>query len=110
VLRFFIYLLFCIGFFSCERKGPALAVFDFLPIVDNSEAIFEVQETRYPINQEPYSRTYFLKEKLTDKFENPPARISAKIERYTKIKATDNWKLDSLWTLKKLGSVEYKCL
>jgi hypothetical protein len=104
VLRFFIYFLFCIGFFSCERKGPALAVFDFLPIVENAESIYEVQEKRYVINQEPQSRTYFLREKYSDIVETGSSSYNAKIERYSKNKTADNWKLDSVWTLRKLGT------
>jgi hypothetical protein len=104
VLRFFISLIVCIGFFSCERKGPLLAVFDFLPIVDSAESIFEVQETKYAINQEPVSRTYFLREKYSGKVETGNSTFSTKIERYSKSKAADNWKLDSVWTLRKLGS------
>jgi hypothetical protein len=100
--RFFIIVLMAMTFFSCEKSTFQEAK-DYFPVSDKAEAIYEIQETRYAINEEQVSRKYYLRERYSEKFETG-ASFTVKMERFLKNKPSDNWRLDSIWTLRKLGS------
>ncbi len=103
--RFLIYFLIGLGLVACDSIAE-IEPKDYLPLIQNEEALFEVQETVYQIQQPVIRRSYFLKERISDKVESPGGDFKCNLETYSKDSKDKNWNLISVIPIKKQG-VEY---
>ena len=103
-LKTFLFYIFCgLSMLSCQTD----AVFenkDYLPLENGTEALFEIQETVYSLQEPVQKRTYFLKERVADRQELPNGAFTCNLETYTTDSPTKNWSLRSITPIKKQGT------
>jgi hypothetical protein len=86
-------------FVGCEKDTSLLiSDYEYFPIAIGQYQIYEVNESLYDISNEPIQSKYFLKERISESYENPALEKIYKIERFKKQKLDQSWKIDSVWT------------
>ena len=95
VLAFLCIILFC----KCEKDSVSyLSDYDYYPVSIGQYQIFEVSESFYDISSPPKHLKYYIKEQISDYYENPMQEKIYKIERFKKQTIEQSWKIDSVWT------------
>jgi hypothetical protein len=103
VLRFFISYFIFLGLIACE-KNQELLVQDYFPVKENAEALYQISETNYTLNEPGKTQTYFLRELFTQVEGNGAGGITFNIAKYTKAISNENWKLIEVISGRKIGS------
>lgn len=92
-------LLIIILFSKCEKDSiPYASDFEYYPLEIGQYQIFEVNESLYAISSPPVHLKYFIKEQISDSYENPIQEKIYKIERFKRQTSQQPWKIDSVWT------------
>lgn len=86
-------------FIRCEKDiDMPISDYQYFPITIGQYQIYEVTESLYNISNEPVYLKYFLKERISESYENPASEKIYKIERFKKQTMGQAWKIDSVWT------------
>jgi hypothetical protein len=92
-------IFFLILFISCEKDANLhISDYQYFPLSVGQYQIYEVTEALYSISNEPIHSKYFLKEQISESYENPASEKVYKIERLKRQTNAEPWKIDSVWT------------
>lgn len=92
-------LLIIILFSKCEKDSiPYASDYEYYPVAIGQYQIFEVTESFYSISSQPIHAKYYIKEQISDYYENPIQEKIYKIERFKRQTLEQPWKIDSVWT------------
>ena len=88
---------------ACEVSTPALpdAGYAYFPLEKGMFSEYDVVETTYTLSAAPSSRTYQIREVVSQVFTDLSAQESYRIERFSRTNANQIWRLDSVWTAKR---------
>ncbi len=83
---------------SCETDLPDKVTLTFT-LDEKSEAIYNVSETNYAINNEPVTDNYFIRETVVE-IEEKVNEKTYTMERYRRPNATSQWRIERVYKLK----------
>ncbi len=83
----------------CEKEpNPQVSDYQYFPIAVGQYQIYEVTDINYTISSDPIYSKYFLKEQISESYENQASEKIYKIERFKRQTNAQSWKIDSVWT------------
>ncbi|MGF1533229.1 MAG: hypothetical protein ACFCUI_05970 [Bernardetiaceae bacterium] len=101
---YLIFGLFLLG--ACREDVPEIVDFSddyaYAPLEQDLTRVYQVEETVYRLNAETTESRYQLRERIGRRLSAPdPAEERYELLRYRRADATQNWVLDSVWTIQK---------
>jgi hypothetical protein len=99
-------ILLCVLFFGCGSPDEFTLDLglDYFPISTKDYRIYQVEETIYNfVGSE--TKNYQLRESITDSLISDSGEINYVLMREIRSDASENWKVDSLWSVRKTDKV-----
>ncbi|MDP5140842.1 MAG: hypothetical protein NWP83_10300 [Spirosomaceae bacterium] len=97
ITNYLLALLASIFLLSCENDLPDKTTLNF-NLEEKSEAVYEVSETSYTVDEEPITRNYFIRETVVE-IEEKVNEKTYTIERYRRPNATAQWRIERVYKL-----------
>ena len=96
----YLYLLIFIWILGCSSTtdpDPSFTGSDFFPLQVGSFAEYNVTEITYPINSQPVTRTFYLRQEIVESFINQAGGETFVIYRWTREDEAGNWQFNETW-------------
>ncbi|AFM04370.1 hypothetical protein Fleli_1985 [Bernardetia litoralis DSM 6794] len=113
-ILYLVFILSSIAFLaSCKDEAPEepndiTIGQSFYPIKKGQFQTFLVKQTRYALNETPVTSTYQLKEVIGDEFVGENGEKLNEVLRYVRADGLDNFRLDSVFSVRKDDNVVVK--